>query len=69
MHGLIDPFFKNGQEPTVKHLRQQRNAPIVMMLEANVAHGPADKDQNATWDFIAAFAESALRTRLNEDGT
>lgn len=69
MHGLIDPFFKNGQEPTVKHLRQQRNAPIVMMLEANVAHGPVDKDQNATWDFIAAFAEAALRTRLNEDGT
>ena len=69
MHGLIDPFFKNGQEPTVKRLRQERNAALAMMLEANVAHGPADRDQNATWDFIAAFSEAALRTRLAADGT
>lgn len=69
LHGLIDPFLKNGQEPTVRHLRQERNAAIAMMLEANVAHGPADKDQNATWDFVAAFAEAAMRVRLNEDGT
>lgn len=69
MHGLIDPFFKNGQEATVKHLRRQRHAPLTFMLEANVAHGPVDKDQNATWDFIAAYAEAALRTRLNADGT
>lgn len=69
MHGRIDPFFKNGQEATVKHLRRQRQAPLTFMLEANVAHGPADKDQNATWDFIAAYAEAALRTRLNADST
>lgn len=69
LHGLIDPFFKNGQEATVKQLRKERNAAMAMMLEANVAHGPVDKDQNATWDFIAAFAEAAMRTRLNTDGT
>ncbi len=69
MHGLIDPFFKNGQEETIKNLRKDRNAPLALMLEANVAHGPVDKDQNATWDFIAAFAEAAMRIRLNEDGT
>lgn len=69
MHGLIDPFLKNGQVVTVQNLRRERNAPLAMMLEANVAHGPADREQNATWDFIAAFAEAALRTRLNADGT
>lgn len=69
MHGGIDPFFKNGQEPTVKRLRQERNAALAMMLEGNVAHGPVDKEQNATWDFIAAFCEAAMRIRLNEDGT
>lgn len=69
MHGLIDPFFKNGQEETVKHLRTERNAALAMMLEANVPHGPVDKGQDATWDFIAAFCEAAMRTRLNEDGT
>jgi pimeloyl-ACP methyl ester carboxylesterase len=67
-HGLIDPLLKNGQEATVKHLRQERNAPIAFMLEGNVAHGPVDDGQNATWDFIAAFAEAAMRIRLNEDG-
>jgi hypothetical protein len=69
MHGVIDPFFKNGQVETVKNLRQERNAPLAMMLEANVAHWPVDKDQNATWDFIAAFCEAAMRIRLNNDGT
>lgn len=69
MHGLIDPFFKNGQEETVRHLRQERNAPLAMMLEANVAHAPVDKNQDATWDFIAAFCEAAMRVRLNADGT
>lgn len=69
LHGMIDPFFKNGQEQTVKHLRQERNAAMAMMIEANVAHGPVDKDQNATWDFIAAFAEAVMRTRINDDGS
>ncbi|MEJ0086745.1 MAG: hypothetical protein WDO72_13745 [Pseudomonadota bacterium] len=69
LHGLIDPFFKNGQEETVKHLRQERNAAMAMMLEANVAHDPVDKGQDATWDFIAAFSEAAMRIRLNDDGT
>ncbi|HYF35558.1 MAG TPA: hypothetical protein VD994_09740, partial [Prosthecobacter sp.] len=47
MHGLMDPFLKNGQVETVKNLRRERNAVVAMMLEANVAHGPADKGQNA----------------------
>jgi pimeloyl-ACP methyl ester carboxylesterase len=69
MHGLIDPFFRYGQQQTVRNLREQRNAPLAMMLEANVAHFPVDKDQNATWDFIAAFCEAAMRIRLADDGT
>ncbi len=69
MHGMIDPFFKNGQTPTITNLRKERNAPLAMMVEANVAHGPVDKDQNATWDFITAFSEAAMRIRLNDDGT
>jgi hypothetical protein len=69
IHGNIDPFFKSGQEQTVKNLRRDRNAAIAMMLEGNVAHGPVDKDQNATWNFITAFCEAAMRIRLNDDGT
>jgi hypothetical protein len=69
MHGNIDPFVKNGQEQTIKNLRANRNAPIALMMEGNVAHGPVDKEQNATWDFIAAFCEAAMRIRLNADGT
>ena len=69
MHGLIDPFFKNGQEQTVKNLRKERNAALAMMIEANVAHGAVDKDQNATWEFIIQFCEAAMRVRLNDDGT
>ncbi len=69
LHGGMDPFFKNGQEPTVKSLRKGRNAALAMMLEANVAHGPVDQGQDATWDFIAAFAEAAMRIRLNDDGS
>ena len=40
-----------------------------MMIEANVAHGAVDKEQNATWEFIIQFCESAMRARLNDDGT
>jgi hypothetical protein len=70
MHGLIDPYFKNGQWETVTHLRQERNAAMALVLEANVAHTPADKaGEDATWDFITAFAEAAMRIRLNDDGT
>lgn len=69
MHGNLDPFAKNGQEQTIINLRKNRNAPIAMMMEGNVAHGPVDKDQNATWDFIIQFCEAAMRIRLNDDGT
>ena len=69
MHGLVDPFFNNGQEQTVLALRQERNAAIAMVIEPYVGHFPVDKDQNATWDFIVSFCEAALRVRLNDDGT
>ena len=69
MHGQIDPFSHNGQEQTIKKLRKDRNAPIALMMEGNVAHGPVDKDKNATWDFIIRFCEAAMRIRLNPDGT
>ena len=69
MHGQIDPFSKNGQEQTIMNLRAKRNAPIALMMEGNVAHGPVDKDQKATWDFVIQFCEAAMRIRLNEDGT
>jgi len=69
MHGNIDPFAKNGQEQTIKNLRANRNAPIALMMEGNVAHSPVEKEQIATWDFIAAFCEAAMLIRLNEDGS
>jgi pimeloyl-ACP methyl ester carboxylesterase len=69
MHGQIDPFSHNGQEQTIKNLRKQRNAPIALMMEGNVAHGPVDKDKNATWNFIVQFCEAAMRIRLNPGGT
>lgn len=69
LHGNLDPFLKNGQEETIKNLRKNRNAAVAMMLEGNVEHAPVDKGQSATWDFIFAFCEAAMRTRLNSDGT
>jgi hypothetical protein len=39
------------------------------MMEGNVAHGPVDRDKNATWAFIIQFCEAAMRIRLNPDGT
>jgi hypothetical protein len=69
MHGQIDPFSHNGQEQTIKNLRKERNAPIALMMEGNVAHGPVDRDKNATWAFIIQFCEAAMRIRLNPDGT
>ena len=69
MHGNLDPFSKNGQEQTIKNLRKDRNAPIALMMEGNVAHGPVDKGQNATWAFVVAFCEAAMRIRLNAEGT
>lgn len=69
MHGHLDKFAANGQEQTIKNLRKERNAPVGLMMEAYVGHGPVDKDQNATWDFIIAYCEAAMRTRLNEDGS
>lgn len=69
MHGHLDKFLENGQEQTIKNLRKERNAAVGLMMEAHVGHGPVDKDQNATWDFIIAFCEAAMRTRLNADGS
>lgn len=69
MHGNIDNFANNGQEQTIKNLRQERNAAVGLMMEAYVGHGPVDEGQNATWDFIIAYCEAAMRTRLNEDGS
>lgn len=67
MHGHKDQWLDHGQEETVKRLRRERNAPVAMMLEANVGHGPVDPD--ATWAFITNFCEAAMRIRLNEDGS
>ncbi len=67
MHGQLDRWLDNGQEQAVKDLRSQRNAPVAMMLEGNVGHGPVDPV--ATWEFIVEYCNALLRTRLNEDGT
>lgn len=69
MHGNIDQFAGNGQEQTVRNLRRDLNAAMALMMEGNVGHGPVDKDENATWDFIVEFCEAAMRIRLNDDGT
>jgi len=49
----------------VKDLRKQRNAPVAMMLEGNVSHGPVDP--TATWEFIVEFCKAAMRIRLGKD--
>lgn len=67
MHGHKDEWVEHGQEQTVKLLRSERKAAVAMMLEGNVGHGPPNPD--ATWTFIVAFCEAAMRTRLNADGT
>lgn len=67
MHGHLDQWLENGQEEAVKNLRRQREAPVAMMLEAHVGHGPVDRD--ATWAFIVEFCKAAMRVRLNDDGT
>lgn len=67
MHGHLDRWLDHGQEQAVRDLRRQRNAPVAMMLEGNVGHGPVDAA--ATWEFIVAFCRAAMRLRLNNDGT
>lgn len=69
MHGQLDKFADNGQQQTIKNLRKERNAAAGLMMEAYTGHGPVEKDHDATWDFIIAFCEAAMRTRLNEDGS
>lgn len=66
MHGHLDKWLENGQEQAVLDLRGKRNAPVAMMLEGNVGHGPVDP--TATWEFIVEFCLAALRLRLGEDG-
>lgn len=67
MHGQLDKWLENGHEQAVKDLRSQRNAPVAMMLEGNVGHGPVDPV--ATWEFIVDYCKALLRTRLNDDGS
>ncbi len=66
MHGHKDIWLDHGQEQTVKDLRCLRNAPVAMMLEGNVGHGPVNTA--ATWAFIIEFCKAAMRIRLDEDG-
>jgi len=66
MHGQLDKYLEHGQEQAVADLRRRRHAPVSMMLEGNVGHGPVDRD--ATWEFIVAFCRSVLRLRLADDG-
>jgi hypothetical protein len=64
IHGPKDPFFANGQLETVRRLRQERDAPLTLVIEPATPHYPIDVGQNATWDFIAEYAEAMLRVRL-----
>jgi len=62
LHGQLDEWFNNGQEAAFLHLRSKLNAPVTMMVEGNVGHGPIDMD--ATWEFIVAYCEACMRLRL-----
>jgi hypothetical protein len=66
MHGQKDQWLDHGQEQIVKHLRGARDAPVTMMLEGNVGHGPVNPA--ATWEFIVEFCKAAMRVRLGEGG-
>ncbi|WP_395666367.1 hypothetical protein, partial [Methylocella sp.] len=68
MHGLADPFFSPEHEAVIAALRRERAAPLTFMIEPDVPHFPVDKGQNATFAFIAAYCEAALRIRLKPDG-
>jgi hypothetical protein len=65
LHGQLDQWFENGQEAAFRHLRSKRNAPVTMMVEGNVGHGPVDLD--ATWELIVSFCEACLRLRGVQD--
>ncbi len=65
LHGQLDKYFENGQEAAFRHLRSVHNAPVAMMVEGNVGHGPLDTE--ATWEFIVAFCEACMRLRLGSD--
>lgn len=67
LHGHLDDWLKHGQEQAVRDLRRQRNAPVAMMLEGEVGHGP--EDTPATWRFVCDYYRTLLRTRLNADGS
>ncbi|NLD54212.1 MAG: hypothetical protein GX652_06080, partial [Burkholderiaceae bacterium] len=67
LHGMQDEWFEHGQEQAVRELRGERNAPVALMVEAHVGHGPVNPA--ATWEFIVAFCEAALRMRLRPDGS
>jgi hypothetical protein len=67
MHGQLDDWLKHGQEQAVKDLRRNRNAPVAMMLEGEVGHGP--NDTPATWSFICDYYRTLLRWRLQDDGS
>lgn len=66
MHGQLDQWLDHGQEFAIKSLRAERNAPVAMMIEGNVGHGPVDT--TATWEFVVDFYQAALATRLTSDG-
>jgi hypothetical protein len=77
MHGLIDPFFIYGQKETVLDLWAERDGACAAARTQRPDHFgdraqrgpfPVDRGQNATWDFIAAYCEAAMRVRLKDDG-
>lgn len=67
LHGHKDEWFEHGQEEAVRGLRRERNAPVSLLVEGNVGHGPLDTP--ATWKFVVAFCEAAMRNRLAADGS
>lgn len=68
MCGSIDKYFLNArQDKVVATMRKDRNAPMSVMVEGGVGHGPADAV--STWAFIIEFLKASMRVRLNADGT
>ena len=68
MHGTRDVWFqRHSQHKAVHTMRTKRDAAMCLMMEGSVGHGPVNSE--TTWEFIVDFCKSAMRIRLNNDGS
>lgn len=68
MLGGKDNWLKKyRQDITAELLIKERKAPLTVMLEASVGHGPVNNE--TTWLFIVEYCKAVIEERLNDDGS